>query len=55
MVIVISLVYVLVSWFIAFLGRNKKFGFWGYLFGSLLFTPFIGIILLCASDVVKDK
>lgn len=51
----ISVIYVLVSLFIGFLGIRKKLGFWGYFFGSLLFTPFIGAILLCASDTVKRK
>ena len=35
---------------IGFLGTNRKFGFWGYFFYSLLFTPFLGIILLLASS-----
>jgi uncharacterized membrane protein len=55
MVIVMSLLYVLVSLFIGYLGKKRKMGFWGYFFGSLLFTPFIGIILLCASDTVKEE
>lgn len=50
-----AIAYLLVSLFIGFLGTNKKLGFWGYFFGSLLFTPLIGIILLCASDKVKRK
>ena len=40
---------------IAFLGRHRKLGFWGYFFGSLLLTPLIGIVLLLASDPKKDK
>ncbi|MBL7005260.1 MAG: hypothetical protein ISR69_14675 [Gammaproteobacteria bacterium] len=46
-------IYFLVSLFIGLLGINKKLGFWGYFFGSLLFTPLIGVILLCASDKRK--
>ena len=38
---------------IGFLGRHRKFGFWGYFFGSILLTPLIGIILLLASDPKK--
>ncbi len=45
--------YVVASLIIALFGVNRKFGFWGYFFGSLLFTPFIGIILLLASDKRK--
>ena len=45
-----SLVYILVCIFIACLGIRRKFGFWGYFFASLLLTPFMGIILIAASD-----
>jgi hypothetical protein len=48
-------IYLLVSLFIGLLGINKKMGFWGYFFGSLLFTPLIGAILLCASDKKRKK
>jgi hypothetical protein len=34
---------------IGFLGRNRRCGFWGYFFGSLLLTPFVGLILVLAS------
>jgi hypothetical protein len=33
---------------IAFLGSRLRFGFWGYLFASLLLTPVIGMLLLAA-------
>ena len=36
-----------------FLGKSKKFGFWGYLFCSLFFTPLVGFILVLASDSKK--
>ena len=42
--------YVVFSLVIGFLGTNRKFGFWGYFFYSLLFTPFLGIIILLASS-----
>jgi hypothetical protein len=38
-----------VSFLIAMLGRNFRFGFWGYLFASILLTPVIGILLLVAA------
>lgn len=44
-----ALASVVVGW----LGRNRKFGFWGYFFGSLALTPFIGLIILLASDPIK--
>ncbi len=39
---------------IALLGKNRKLGFWGYLFFSLLFTPILGFIVLLASDKKRD-
>lgn len=42
--------YFAISLVIAVLGSNRKFGFWGYFFASLLFTPLIGILLVIGSD-----
>ena len=42
--------FVAASLIIAFLGRNRRFGFWGYFFASLLFTPFLGLLLFLATD-----
>jgi uncharacterized membrane protein len=49
----IFLIYVLASLVIAVIGVNRKLGFWGYFFGSLFLTPFVGLILLVASDKKK--
>ncbi|MBF0518956.1 MAG: hypothetical protein HQK92_04455 [Nitrospirae bacterium] len=49
------ILYVLGSLIIAMFGANRKLGFWGYFFASLLFSPFIGIILFFASDKRKKK
>ena len=49
------LLYVFFSIIIGLLGANKKFGFWGYFFYSLLFTPFLGIIILFASSKTVPK
>ncbi len=38
------------SLIIGLMGRNRKMGFWGYFFGSLLLTPVIGLLLVLASD-----
>jgi hypothetical protein len=47
---------VLLSVLVGWMGRNRKFGFWGYFFSSLLFTPIIGLLLVFASDRRKaDK
>jgi hypothetical protein len=42
--------YFALSLVIAVFGNNRKFGFWGYFFASLLFTPMIGALLVIASD-----
>lgn len=42
--------YFAASFLIAVFGYNRKFGFWGYFFASLLFTPLIGLLLVIASD-----
>lgn len=44
------LFYIFTSFLIGVLGTNRKFGFWGYFFCSLLFTPFLGVIILLASS-----
>jgi ABC-type spermidine/putrescine transport system permease subunit II len=46
--------YVILSIAIAIFGANRKFGFWGYFFGSILLTPAIGLILVLASDRISD-
>jgi hypothetical protein len=50
-----ALVYIGASLVIGLLGINRKFGFWGYFFGSLALTPFVGVILLLGSDRKKVK
>jgi hypothetical protein len=46
--------YLVIAWIlgsliIALFGSRFRFGFWGYFFGSLLLTPFIGLLLLLAA------
>src|ERR1700747_2068899 len=36
----------LIGWF----GSRRPFGFWGHFFVSLIFTPFVGLLLVVASD-----
>ena len=43
------------SLIVALLGRNCRFGFWGMLFVSLLFTPIIGILLLLVMSSTPSK
>ncbi len=47
--------YIIICILLGLLGINKKFGFWGYFFASLLLTPILGAILLLASGEKKGK
>ncbi|HWB85701.1 MAG TPA: hypothetical protein VG675_16270 [Bryobacteraceae bacterium] len=51
---------ILIAWLvgsllIAALGAKLRFGFWGYLFASLLLTPVIGVLLLAAGFPPRKK
>ncbi len=48
--LVLSLLYLGLCSLVAYLGRDRKFGFWGYLLASLLLDPIIGFLLVLASD-----
>ncbi len=43
-------IYLALSVAVAYFGKDRKFGFWGYFFASLLLTPLIGVLLVIASD-----
>ena len=47
---IIIVIWCFTSLIIGIMGINRKMGFWGYFFGSLLLGPLIGLILLLASD-----
>ncbi len=40
---------------IAFFGINKKMGFWGILFFSIIFSPVMGLIVLLVSGKRNTK
>jgi hypothetical protein len=46
-------IYTLASLIIAWFGREYRFGFWGYFFASLFFTPLVGAIIVIASVPVQ--
>jgi hypothetical protein len=39
---------------VAYIGKNRKFGFWGYFACSFLLTPIIGLVIVLASDPKSD-
>lgn len=43
-------VYVVLCMFVAHLGRRRKWGYWGYLWSSIIFTPFFGALFVMAAD-----
>ncbi len=45
----IVLIFVALSIVIGFLGRKRRFGFWGYFFLSMLLTPVVGLLTLIAA------
>ena len=50
MVYGIPILCILSGFLIGYLGRNRKMGFWGYFFATLLLTPLVGALLLVVSD-----
>lgn len=50
MIIKLALLIFIGSLIIALLGINRKMGFWGYFFASIVLTPIIGLLLLLVSD-----
>jgi hypothetical protein len=48
----IFIVWTTLALIIGLMGANRKFGFWGYFFASLFFTPFLGLMLMLASDKI---
>ncbi|CAA6801252.1 MAG: Unknown protein [uncultured Sulfurovum sp.] len=52
--IIAIIIYLLISYLVGLLGKNRKFGFYGYFFISIFITPLVGLLLVLASDS-KDK
>ncbi len=47
--------YFVLSLLIAIAGYNRKMGFWGYLFASILLSPIMGFLLVVVSDKRHKK
>ncbi|NYG35458.1 hypothetical protein HZU83_10955 [Sphaerotilus montanus] len=43
------------SLFVALMGRNRKWGFWGYFWASLLMSPVLGLLFVLAGDKPERK
>lgn len=44
------ILYVALCALVAYLGRERKFGFWLYLLASFLLSPLVGMIIVLASE-----
>lgn len=55
MIIAVILLTTFLSFIVGKLGKNRKFGFWGYFLCSIILTPLVGILLVLASDSRPKK
>lgn len=55
MPILFIFIYILLALLIAAAGKHKRFGFWGYFFATLLFTPLVGLLLLIAGGTPRHS
>ena len=50
-----SILLFVLSLCVAWLGRDRKLGFWGYFFASLLLSPLIGARLVLVSGPLQHR
>lgn len=53
--ILIILIYIALAVLVAYIGRRRKWGFWGYLWSSILCTPLMGLLFVLAADAPKHQ
>jgi hypothetical protein len=51
----ILLLYFGLCWLVAVLGRQRKWGFWGYFWSSVFMSPLLGVLFLLASDPKPNR
>jgi hypothetical protein len=54
-VLLFAAVYLTAAVLVALLGRRRKWGYWGYLWSSILFTPLFGFLFVLAADPPPKK
>lgn len=52
---VIIVVYIALCILVAYLGRRRKWGYWGYLWSSLIFTPVMGFMFVLAANPAPKR
>lgn len=45
-----AILYIVLCLIVAMIGRRRKWGYWGYLWSSVLFTPLLGLVFVIAAD-----
>jgi hypothetical protein len=55
MEVILSLIYVGLCLLIAWVGKRRPLGFWGYFFASIILTPIVGCLLLAAAGKTRAR
>lgn len=50
-----AVIYLVLCLIAAIAGRNRRIGFWGYFFCSIIFTPFISLLFLFFATPKKAR
>ncbi|ESQ11996.1 MAG: hypothetical protein N838_01385 [Thiohalocapsa sp. PB-PSB1] len=53
--LILGAVYIALCMLVAFIGRRRKWGYWGYLWSSVLFTPALGFMFVLAADAPPKR
>ena len=53
MTVELVLLYLALCFVAGFAGRNRRIGFWGFLFSSIIFTPIISLLFMYFSTPRK--
>jgi len=53
MEIILILIYIFLCMVAGYMGRNKRLGYWGFFFCSILFTPFISLLFMYFTMPIK--
>jgi hypothetical protein len=49
------LLYLVLSLVAGIAGRNRRIGFWGFLFASIIFTPFVSLMFMYFSTPIRPR
>lgn len=52
---VFFLLYFVLCLGVAYIGRNRKWGYWGYLWASIIFSPLMGMLFVFAADPNENQ